>query len=101
MRWMHSFKFPSDKQEAAELPEYLDLPVPLPLAFLLYGSYEHHNVLPVEGGMLNQPRWFKKLLYTLNTLYSECDEGDVQDFESMRLFDDSEPRSFSDFMSRG
>ncbi len=118
---MHSYRFPPDEkpdptalfggQETINLPFGKD-------AFLVFSAYQSHGVLPYPGGVLSQPRSFKRLLEIMNTLYAAAEEDEVLvasltggietrferdgiDFSTLRDEDSAPPRSFDDFIKRG
>ena len=102
---MHAYRFPSeDRIDPATLfagQGEIRLPFGKD-AFLLYSAYQNGH-LPRAGGILDQPRAFKRLLEIMNSLYSAADEHDtfVDDSFSFTLPTDEAPRSFEDFARRG
>lgn len=59
-----------DEGESLELPDEILLPLPLASCLELWNGYQQHGVLAVAGGLLDQPRWWRRLIRIMNAIYN-------------------------------
>lgn len=103
---MHAYRFPAqerlDPTELFNGQEYVNLPFGDD-ALLVYSAWQNHGVMPYAGGLLDQPRAFKRLLNIMGALYAAADERDrfMANVDPLTIATDEAPRGFSDFMQRG
>lgn len=103
---MHAYRFPSqerlDPTELFNGQEYVNLPFGND-ALLVYSAWQNHGVMPYAGGLLQQPRAFRRLLEIMGALYAAADEHDrfMADAPQMEHESSEAPRGFRDFMQRG
>lgn len=103
---MHAYRFPADERIDPTTLFNGQSEIALPFgddAFLVYSAYQAHGTLPYAGGLLDQPRAFKRLLNIMNATYAAANEHDRFEAEDAPLVLPSEgqARGFNDFMQRG
>lgn len=103
---MHAYRFPAqeriDPTTLFNGQEYVNLPFGND-ALLVYSAWQNHGVMPHAGGLLDQPRAFRRLLEIMGALYAATDEHDhfTADVPVVAHESSEAPRGFNDFMQRG